>query len=145
MTIMAAFSPLTGCTAGAASPQTGGLSESEVRTFTDPAAEKLLQAMNNGDYAEYTADFDTTLKKNITRELFDWLNAKKIEVVGNYVSKEFVKMTPKEGSVTVVYQAEFTKEPAGVTVTIIIKEEAGKKYVSGLNFDSPLMREGDCC
>ncbi len=136
---------VTACATGNAAPRTAGFTESEVRAFADPAVDSLLQAMNTGDYAGYTANFDEQLKKNVTPKLFDLLNPKKIEVVGNYVSREFAKMVPKDGSFTLTYKAKFTKEPADVTITVIIKDEGGKLYVGGLNFDSPLMRQGNCC
>jgi hypothetical protein len=126
-------------------PPPGKLNGSEVRAFADPAVENLLQAMNAGDYARYTAQFDEQLKKNITRGVFDLLNPKKIAVVGNYISRDFAKMVVKDDRFVLTYKAAFSKEPAGVTVTVIVRETGGQPYISGLNFDSPLMREGNCC
>lgn len=136
--------PLAGCTTGTAQSQLVPLTEAEVRAFADPITENILQAMNTGNYAQYTRDFDAPLKKNLAEAIFNWLNARKLDVVGNYVSKEFWRMTQKNDKVTVVYRAKFTNEPGTVTVTVNFKNISGKEYVDGLIFDSPLMRQSDC-
>jgi hypothetical protein len=135
---------VSACTPGSAQPQASPLTDSEVRIFADSIVENILQAMNTGNYAQYTRDFDAQLKKNLAEDIFNSLNAKKLDVVGNYVSKEFWQMTQKNDKVTVVYRAKFTDEPGTVLVTVYFKNITGKWYVDGLLFYSPLMQSNDC-
>jgi uncharacterized lipoprotein YajG len=63
LAIVALMFPLAGCATRTAQLQVSPLTESEVRVFADPITENILQAMNTGNYAQYTRDFDAQLKK----------------------------------------------------------------------------------
>jgi len=144
LAIVALMFPLAGCVTGTAQLQVSPLTESEVRVFTDPITENILQAMNTGNYTQYTRDFDKSLKDNLPQNIFDKANSARIETVGTYVSKEHWRMSQKGDKITVAYRAEFTYEPAGVIVTVYFKNISGKWYVDGLLFYSPLMQSSDC-
>lgn len=144
LAIVALMFPLAGCTTGTAQLQVSPLTESEVRVFADPITENILRAMNTGNYADYTRDFDAQLKANLSESAFKTANSRKLDVVGNYVSKEFWQITLKNDKVTVVYRAKFTDEPGTVLVTVYFKNITGKWYVDGLLFYSPLMQSSNC-
>jgi hypothetical protein len=135
---------ISACTPGSAEAQASPLTESEVRAFADPVAENILQAMNTGNYTQYTRDFDEQFKENLPEERFQALNSYRTDVMGNYVSKEYWRMTQKDQKITVVYRAKFTEDPSTVLVNVYFKNISGKKYVDGLFFDSPLIRSYQC-
>jgi len=135
--------PLAGCATGTAQPQLSPLTDSEIRAFADPITENILQAMNTGNYTQYTRDFAKSLKDNLPQNIFDKANSARIETVGTYVSKEHWRMSQEGDKITVVYRAKFTDEP-GVLVTLYFKNITGKWYVDGLLFYSPLMQSSNC-
>ena len=69
LAIVALMFPLAGCATRTAQLQVSPLTESEVSVFADPITENILQAMNTGNYAQYTRDFDAQLKKT-RRKIF---------------------------------------------------------------------------
>jgi hypothetical protein len=102
--------------------------------------ENILQAMNDADYARFSAGFSELMKKTITPDAFNELENKVINTVGKYQYKQLAKMQRSNQYVVTVYQANFTGEPAGVTVTVSFENTGGKNYVTGLYFTSPKLR-----
>jgi hypothetical protein len=126
---------LSGC-----EPAPAPLVETEVRSYSDPAVENILQAMNDADYARFSAGFSELMKKTITPDAFNELENKVINTVGKYQYKQLAQMQRSNQYVVTVYQANFTGEPAGVTVTVSFENTGGKNYVAGLYFTSPKLR-----
>lgn len=113
----------------------------QVRGYADPVTENILVAMNEGDYAIYSEDFDQTMKNAMTEAVFDETNTVIRSKIGDYVSKEFWKAESKDQYTIVYYKAKFTDEPADVTVRVVFQEINGEMKVSGLWFDSPELRK----
>ena len=113
----------------------------QVRGYADPVTENILVAMNEGDYAIYSEDFDQTMKNAMTEAVFDETNTVIRSKIGDYVSKEFWKAESKDQYTIVYYRAKFTDEPADVTVRVVFQEINGEMKVSGLWFDSPELRK----
>lgn len=124
-----------GC--GATQPS---LVETEVRAYSDPAVENILQAMNDADYARFSAGFNALMKKTITPDAFNELENRVINTVGKYQYKQLVNLQRSNQYVVTTYQANYTGEPAGVTVTVSFEYIDGKNYVAGLYFNSPKLR-----
>jgi len=147
LTLLAVFTVAgyaAACSPGVATIPIATLTEAETRAITDPVAENIFQAMNTGNYTAFTRDFDATLKGNQSEDAFNTVNAKRTDVVGKYISKEFWMMTQKTDKLTVAYRAKFTLEPADVTLTVMFKNFSGQWLVDGLIYDSPLMRNANC-
>ncbi len=134
---------ISACTPSSAEPLVSPLTESEVRAFADPVAENILQAINTGNYTQYTRDFDEAFKKNLSQNAFETINSLRIETVGSYVSKEYWQMAQKNDKITVAYRAKFTDD-SSVIFTAYFKNIEGKWYIDGLYFDSFLMHQSGC-
>ena len=113
----------------------------QVREYADPVTEQILVAMNEDDYARHSEYFDQTMKNAMPEAIFDETNAVIISKIGNYVSKEFWKAESKDQYTLVYYKAEFTDEPADVTVKVVFQELNGTMKVSGLWLNSPELRK----
>nr|QNO48579.1 hypothetical protein CJINKJJD_00012 [Methanosarcinales archaeon ANME-2c ERB4] len=113
----------------------------QVRGYADPVTEQILVAMNGNDYAMYSEDFDQMMKNAMTEAAFVETNAVIKSKIGDYVSKEFWKAESEDQYTSVYYNAEFTDEPADVTVRVVFQEISGDAKVSGLWFDSPNLRK----
>lgn len=135
---------VTSCTPVNTAPMVGQLTESDVRAFADPMTENMLQAINTFDYAQYTRDFDDSVKKNLSQDAFETVTTQRIGAVGNYVSKEYWQMVQKDDKLTVAYRAKFGGDSSNVTVTVYFKNINGKWYIDGTYYDSPLLRASGC-
>lgn len=112
------------------------VNETSLRAYADPMTENVLQSINTGNYANFSADFDSTMKSSLNQTAFDQLCVTLYSKVGNYTSKEFVKGQSLQGSIIAYYNASFTNEPGGVTVRVVFSSSSPVK-ITGLWFDSP--------
>lgn len=116
------------------------LTEKDVE-YAGPLTEDMLQAVEKGDYAQFSKDFSSELKKAITEETFKTLCTSFSERIGKYESKKFSTATEnkKEEKIfkTVIYKAKYSKEEKDVQITASFSKNDGKILVEGIFFKSP--------
>ena len=63
-------------------------------------------------------------------------------IIGNYVegSKDFKKTERESGYITIVYNAKYSDEPAGVEVRISLQKVNNNIQIAGSWFNSPKLR-----
>ncbi|RZN39259.1 MAG: DUF3887 domain-containing protein [Methanosarcinales archaeon] len=113
----------------------------QVRAYADPITENILSGMNENNYSRYAGHFDQTMKTAMNEAVFNETNMLVRSKIGDYVSKEFLKVESKNQYTVVHYNARFTDEPEDVTVRVVFQEVMGEMKVSGLWLDSPILRE----
>jgi hypothetical protein len=116
------------------------ISEADVKSYADPAAENLMQAFNDENYDNFSRDFDKVMKEKLTEASFKQMITQMKPLIGNYVSMNFYQAVSQDKYVVVVYKAKFTKETSDVYVKVTFQKLNDKEYVSGLFFDSPKLR-----
>ena len=116
--------------------------DEDIIKFTDSAAENYLTATNNEDYAKFSMDLDEEMKKALPEDKFLEFTSQIKGIIGDYVpgSKKFVKTKKEGGFTSVIYNAEYTEEPAGVEVKIVISKVNNEMKISGSWFNSPKLR-----
>lgn len=131
---------LCGASVSAAEEQGTAVDTEAVRAYADPIVESILTAMNEDNYKKYGEFFDKQMRTAISEPVFYAANPVIKGRIGQYVSKEFVSAEAQEQYTVVMYKAHFSQEPDGVSVKCVLSEGNGKRYVSGLWLDSPLLR-----
>jgi hypothetical protein len=114
--------------------------EMSLRVYADPMAENLLQSINEANRTSFFRDLDATMKAVMTEEYFSGMCSNIQQKVGNYTSKTFVRGEAFQGFISAYYSANFTGEPAGVTVKVVFSSSSGEAKVSGIWFSSPKLR-----
>lgn len=113
----------------------------KVREYSDPIAEEILLALNEGDYEKFSKDFDETMKEKFTQDAFNKLKDLCKSKIGDYKSKEYYGIDTKDKYIIIVYKAKFTDEPKDALVQFVFSTKDDKHYVSGLFIDSPNLRK----
>ncbi len=111
-----------------------------IPVMAEPLVENILVALQNNDYAAFSQDLSQNAKKILTQTSFDQLYNQMQTALGEYQSKYYFSGSTKSGIITVVYIAEYSKEPAGVFVTLVLQPAGTSYQVEGLTFDSPNLR-----
>ena len=101
--------------------------------YAGTMTENVLTAINEGDYAKFSRDFDQAMKDALTEAAFEGLEGQLLASVGEYVSKEVDKVVVTDEYTTVIYNAKYTKADK-VIITISFSTVDGKTMVSGLYF-----------
>jgi hypothetical protein len=108
-----------------------------VQTSVDPIVTNILTSLNNNDYAGFSQNFSQTMKNAINQSAFDKLYNQMQSDVGDYQSDVFYSAANKAGLTNLVYFAQYSKETAGVSVSLSVQSVNGVYQVQGLVFNSP--------
>lgn len=113
--------------------------EVSLRIYADPMTENLLLAIENGDYAAFSRDFDDAMKNALNLANFQQLRSQFDSKIGDYVngSKTFIRGERTGNYIIAYYKANYTNEPAGVTVKVVFTSGNGPAKITGLWFSSP--------
>jgi hypothetical protein len=110
--------------------------------FAETAVEEYLVATNNKDFGTFSKDLGKEMEEALPEAEFMKF-ADQIEgIIGKYVagSKEFVKVEKQSGYINVIYNTEYTDEPAGVIFTLTLQKVDGVIKIAGSWFNSPKIR-----
>lgn len=113
---------------------------SQLREAADPIAEDILVALDSGDYMLFMEHMDDTMAEIHNESVFNELSSWVITTIGNYTSMDYWKADNAQGFLQVYYKADYTGEPAGVVVLVVLTGTGEDAEVSGLWFDSPKIR-----
>ncbi|MBC7120840.1 MAG: DUF3887 domain-containing protein [Candidatus Methanosuratus sp.] len=113
--------------------------EASLRVYADPMTENLLLGIENGNYTAFSRDFDDAMRNALNLTNFQQLISNLDSKVGHYVSdsKTFIKGEQTGNYIIAYYMADYTNEPAGVTVRVVFTSDNGPEKISGLWFSSP--------
>ncbi|MFC1873623.1 hypothetical protein ACFLW3_02295 [Chloroflexota bacterium] len=111
-------------------------------SYAGEMTESILLAMNANDYTLFTEEFGPEMKETMTEAAFAQTRTAISSIVGDYTpdSKQFVNTVTDDKMVTVIYQAGFSNEPAGVSVNITFEQMTGRTQISGFWLNSPKLR-----
>ena len=123
---------ISSCSAAAAAVNTP-----VVQSSVAPIVTSILTSLNNNDYAGFSQYFSQTMKNAINQSAFNKLYNQMQSDVGDYQSDVFYSAANKAGSVNLVYFAQYSKEPAGVSVSLTVQSVNDTYQVQGLVFNSP--------
>ena len=132
LAILGILALLSGC-----SSATTAINTPVIQTSIDPIVTNILTSLNNNDYAGFSRNFSQTMKNAINQSAFDKLYNQMQTAVGNYQSDVFYSAANKAGSMNLVYFAQYSKEPAGISVSLSVQSINGAYQVQGLVFNSP--------
>ncbi len=109
-----------------------------IRAYADQETEITLQGLSQNDYTGYSRYFNQKMKDAVTAEVFTRTATLINGAIGGYVSKDFESVQQQGGMTVVVYRAQYSSEPEGVTVKVIFDQD---HLITGLWFDSPRLRQ----
>lgn len=115
-----------------------GCSQKETaESAADKKAESMLQALNAGNYEEFSRDFSENMKQKLDAEYFIRLHNFIKEQSGEYIAKNRAFSKEEQGFMVFGYDCRFAKED--VLMTISLSSDLTK--VEGVFFDSENMRK----
>jgi hypothetical protein len=116
-----------------------GAEKSTVLAFSEAATDNLLAGWAANDYARFSHDFDSYMKRELPATKFAAWKQDLDNKIGNYLSREIVQVTQSDEFYVVIYQAKFKKEE---TVIIGVAFHAVKPNSIGhLWFDSKKLQQ----
>jgi hypothetical protein len=110
----------TGCEADSVDSTAKPLSTAVTRTEATAMAENLLAGFDAGDYAAFTRDWSTTLRKGIKETDFLVFRDELMRTSGTFASISDVSLSEADtpGHIKYVFATEFDKGPVTLTITL---------------------------
>jgi hypothetical protein len=110
-----------------------GADREAVLAYSETKTDNLLTALNAGDYAAFSRDFDSDMLNAIPESKFADFKQERDTAVGKYLSREVASVNQSGEFIIVVYTATFEKE-AEVIVRVVFRSE-NPHDISGLWFN----------
>jgi uncharacterized protein YxeA len=117
--------------------KTESVNSDEVRKYSDSMLENILVSADKEDYESYSKDFSDKMKEAVNEKNFKEQNKLIKSKIGNYKTKEFLKVQAKGEYITAIYKAKYSEEPKDVMITITFKNNDESHKVEGLFMTSP--------
>jgi predicted small lipoprotein YifL len=122
---------LAGC--GSQGVTLTGADKDAVLAFSESKTDNLLAGMNAGDYAKFSADFDSAMLNAISQTQFDDMKKDRDAKLGLYVSRQVNSVVKQGEYYVVIYAAKFEKDNAVIVRVVFLGAES--HLVSGLWFN----------
>ncbi len=134
-TKVAAFLALVGLLlAVPASAAPVGQDDRQVKAVAGPILDNLLAGFSQGDYAQYSRDFDGTLKAAISEQKFQRVREELLEKLGKIQSKKYLGFLDQRPNTVVLWKATFDGTQSDVLIKLALVKQQDKVMVAGLWF-----------
>ena len=130
---------LSACS-GAQTVTLSGQDREAVLAYSEPMTDNLLAGMNEADYARFARHFDEPMQKAMTEAAIHGILSSIGAKLGAYQAREVALVEDTGAFIRVTYTASFANED-GVTVRVVFNDGTPDHLVSGLWFDSPVLRQ----
>lgn len=111
-----------------------GTSDQEVKAVADPILENLLAGFNQGNYAQYSKNFDETLREAIPEEKFQQVRRELMKKLGSFKSKNYLGFLNQQAHTVVLWKGAFTDTQDDVLLKLVLSKRQDKVVVKGLWF-----------
>ena len=105
----------------------------------DDVTENSLIGLSDNDFEKHTRDFDSSMLDVVDAASFPQAYADIIGIIGKYESKELSAVFDQSEFRIIVYKAKFENE-RDVTVRFVFRRDDPNRKISGMWFDSELLR-----
>ena len=120
--------------AAVASAALVGTDEGRIKAVAEPILNNLLTGFNQGDYAQYSKDFDETLQKAIPEAKFQQVRADIIEKMGKFKSKKYLGFLNQQKYTVVLWKGTFDGTQNDILIKLVLSKRQDKVEVAGLWF-----------
>ena len=111
-----------------------GTNNDQVKAVAEPILDNLLTGFNKGNYAQYSKDFDATLREAIPEGKFKQVREDILKKLGTYKSKKYLGFLNQQAYTIVLWKGAFAGTKNDVLIKLILSKRQDKVVVVGLWF-----------
>jgi len=112
-----------------------GTKDRQVKALAEPILDNLMKGFNQGDYAQFSKNFDQTMRETITEKNFQQVRDDLLKKWGKYKSKKFLGFLNQETYTIILWKAAFADTKRDVLIKLVLSKSQDKIFVSGLWFE----------
>jgi hypothetical protein len=111
-----------------------GTDDSQVKAVAEPILDNLLAGFNQGNYAQYSKDFDATLRQAIPEKKFQQVREDILKKLGAFKSKKYLGFLNQQAYTVVLFKGAFAGTKDDVLIKLVLSKRQNKVVVIGLWF-----------
>ncbi len=111
-----------------------GADNDQVKAVAEPILDNLLTGFNKGNYAQYSKDFDDTLREAIPEKKFQQVRENLLKKIGAFKSKKFLGFLNQQAYTVVLWKGAFAATRDDVLIKLVLAKRQDKVVVVGLWF-----------
>jgi hypothetical protein len=111
-----------------------GTSDQQVKAVAEPILNSLMKGFNQGDYAQFSKNFDKNLRETINEKKFEQVRGDLLKRLGKYKSKKYLGFLNQEDYTIVLYKGAFADTKNDMLIKLVLKKSKDKVSVAGLWF-----------
>jgi hypothetical protein len=111
-----------------------GTQDKEVQLIAEPMLDTILDGFATNDYAQYSKDFDPTLKETLSEKRFFDVDRQIEASIGNFASRRYLGFLTKGKMTVILWKARFDKSEDDVLIKLVVSKRGETYLVTGLWF-----------
>lgn len=111
-----------------------GTDDAQVMAVAEPILDNLLAGFNQGNYAQYSRDFDDTLREAISEKKFNQVREDIIKKMGTCKDKKYLGFLNQQANTVVLWKAACTGASNDILIKLVLSRRQDKVVVTGLWF-----------
>jgi hypothetical protein len=111
-----------------------GTDNDQVKAVASPILDNLLAGFNKGNYAQYSKDFDDTLREAIPEKKFQQVREDILKKLGAFKSKKYLGFLNQQAYTVVLWKGAFAGTKDDVLIKLVLSRRQDKVVVAGLWF-----------
>jgi hypothetical protein len=111
-----------------------GTDDAQVQAVAEPILDNLLAGFNQGNYAQYSKDFDATLREAIPEKKFQQVREQILKKLGAFKSKKYLGFLNQQAYTVVLWKGVFAGTQDNILIKMVLSKRQDKVVVVGLWF-----------
>lgn len=111
-----------------------GTNDQQVTAVAEPIVDSLLAGFNEGNYGQFSKNFDSTMRKTIDEKKFEQVRGDLLKKWGKYKTKKYLGFLNQEGYTVVLWKGAFADTKNDILIKLVLSKQQNKVLVAGLWF-----------
>jgi hypothetical protein len=111
-----------------------GTNNQQVKSIAEPILDNLLAGFNQGNYAQYSKDFDATLREAVPEKKFKQVRKDFLGKLGKFQDKKYLGFLSQVPYTIVLWKGAFAGTKNDILIKLVLSKRKNKVFVVGLWF-----------
>jgi hypothetical protein len=108
--------------------------DKEVKSIAEPIVDNLLKGFNEGNYAEYSKNFDEAMLEAIPEKKFQQVRKDILKKLGKFKNKKYLGFLNQSPYTIVLWKGAFGGTKNDILIKLVLSKRQDKVFVTGLWF-----------
>ena len=111
-----------------------GKDDQQVKSLAEPILDNLLGGFNEGNYAQFSKNFDNTMRQTINEQKFKQVRGDLLKKWGKYKTKKYLGFLNQDSYTVVLWKGAFADTKNDILIKLVLSKQQNKVLVAGLWF-----------